>query len=179
MDITIFDNFPTVDFRDSISIDNTDYAESKTISISYPKGYTSEYSLDLGKTWLSYQGEIIIEENVTILARSLDENNNVVSTSSFTVNRIDRETPSIELNLDDEITVGSDITLPTGYTSTKSGVTYECKYNDNVISNINELSVGDYEITCDIENGLGKKNTISKIIKIIEEISKEEVSEAS
>lgn len=31
MDITIFDNFPTVDFRDSISIDNTDFIELKPI----------------------------------------------------------------------------------------------------------------------------------------------------
>ena len=89
-----------------------------------------------------------------------------VSGSTFTIEQIDTGTPTIELELEDEITVGEDITLPTGYTSTKSGVTYECKTGKEKIVNTNELEVGEYDIKCTITNGVNKSNNVSKHIVV-------------
>ncbi len=153
----------------TITISTPDMSDSKSISISYPDGYTNEYSIDLGNTWLPYTESITITQPTTIIARTVDGGGKVMSSSSFTIDKIDNETPTIELNLNDVISVGDDISLPTGYTSTKSGVTYECKIGDNVITNTKDLAVGEYDITCTIINGLNKSSNATKHI-IVKEV---------
>ena len=150
----------------TIGIDTEGYAEAKTIDISYPDGYTKEYSLDLGKTWSKYTSSITVNKATTIIARAVDGEGKVVSASTITIEEIDTETPTIELDMKDAISVGDDITLPTGYTSTKSGVEYECKIGEEVITTTKDLSAGEYDITCTITNKVGKSSNVTKHIVV-------------
>ena len=156
----------------AITIDTVEFAESKTISIEYPEGYTNEYSLDLGKTWKKYNESITINKETTIFARALDGDGNVVSASTFTIDQIDTQTPKIELKLKDEITVGDDISLPTGYTSTKSGVTYSCKIGEEDVTTTKDLIAGEYDIICTITNGVKKTSDAKKHIVVKEKETK-------
>ncbi|MGM9834754.1 MAG: hypothetical protein ACI31M_03145 [Bacilli bacterium] len=101
-------NIPEINLREeivdnnielpNISIDNVDLALEKEISIVYPDGYKNEYSLDNGETWQEYTEGIIVNQNITIFARCLDENNNVVSSSSFVITKIGEDNSEAEEN---------------------------------------------------------------------------------
>ena len=81
----------------SIGIDTVDLTESKIVTINYQDGYIGEYSLDLGKTWMEYSDKIVVSENTTILARTVDKDGNVVRISSFTITTIKpKETQATE-----------------------------------------------------------------------------------
>ena len=91
------------------------------VEIIYSDGYTGEYSLDLGQTWQVYTEPFIITEEITILAQSIDNNGNVVSSNSFQitgegsseireVSNSPTDTPNIQIN--DKIV---EITYPDGY----------------------------------------------------------------
>ena len=151
-----------------ITINTTEYTKTKTVSIAYPEGYTNEYSLDLGRTWTNYTSSITINESTTIFARAKDNTGKIVSASTFTIETIDTEVPTIEIEMAEEITEGEEITIPTGYTTTKSGVEYECKIGNDVIENTKNLTAGEYDIICTITNGVGTTNTASKHIRVKE-----------
>ena len=68
-----------------ITIDKTGYAEDKTSTIEYPSGYTNQYSTDNGVTWKSYIGPMSLASRTAIFARTIDDNDNVVSTSTFNI----------------------------------------------------------------------------------------------
>ena len=76
-----------------ITLNNTDLSESKLVSIKYLEGKIGEYSLDLGNTWIEYTGEIEVIENTIILARTKDENGNIISSSSMSITKIKKEEP--------------------------------------------------------------------------------------
>ena len=65
--------------------------EEKEITIDYEDEYINEYSLDLGKTWITYTDSFKVDENITIIARSKDSEGNVVSSSSYTITTIEEE----------------------------------------------------------------------------------------
>ena len=69
------------------------WAQSKSVTISYPSEYTNEYSLDGGSTWKSYTAAVTFTGNGTIVARVRD-GINTVTTSSYTINGIDRAKPT-------------------------------------------------------------------------------------
>jgi len=80
----------------NINIDNVELSANKTINITYLDGYTNEYSLDLGENWNSYTESLQLEKPTTILARSVDSNGNVVSSSSFKVTKLNNnEIPEV------------------------------------------------------------------------------------
>lgn len=91
------------------------------VEIIYSDGYTGEYSLDSGQTWQVYTEPFIVTEEITILAQSIDNNGNVVSSNSFQitgegsseireVSNSPTDTPNIQIN--NKIV---EITYPDGY----------------------------------------------------------------
>ena len=150
-----------------IGINTANWASSKTVDITYPTGYKNEYSLDLGSTWNEYLSPITVDKPITVLARVVD-NDKVISSSSYTITKIDAVVPTIELNIPDSITIGSKYNLPTSYTVGISGGTPKCTVNDTEISNTESLELGTYTIECSITNGLGVSATSSKNITIVD-----------
>ena len=160
-DKKVENNIPIID------INTANWASSKTVDITYPTGYKNEYSLDLGTTWNEYLSPITVDKPITILARVVD-NDKVISSSSYTITKIDAVVPTIELNIPDSITIGSKYNLPTSYTVGISGGTPKCTVNDTEISNTESLELGTYTIECSITNGLGVSATSSKNITVVD-----------
>ena len=160
-DKKVENNIPIID------INTANWASSKTVDITYPTGYMNEYSLDLGTTWNEYLSPIIVDKPITVLARVVD-NDKVISSSSYTITKIDAVVPTIELDIPDSITIGSKYNLPTSYTVGISGGTPKCTVNDTEISNTEGLELGTYTIECSITNGLGVSATSSKNITVVD-----------
>src|SRR5574344_1704714 len=78
-------------------ISTSGWAQSKDVIISYPDGFTNEYSLDSGNTWNNYNGMITFKDNGTVIARVTDGYNYVTS-SSLTVTGIDINQPVINIS---------------------------------------------------------------------------------
>lgn len=73
------------------------YSTSKKVTITYPSGYTNEYSIDGGVYWMAYTEPVTFEKNGTIIARISDGTNYKVSATQ-TITGIDT-TPPTEANL--------------------------------------------------------------------------------
>ena len=69
------------------------WAQSKTVTLTFPEGYVNEYSLDYGHTWLRYKEPLVFEENSTILSRVTD-GVYYVNGNSQTITGIDRTIPT-------------------------------------------------------------------------------------
>jgi len=151
-----------------ITINDVNWGVSKTIEITYPEGYTNEYSLDGGETWTEYTSEFTITESSVVIARSIDANGEVVASSTFTVKKVDSKTPEVLIDIPDKITLNSDYTLPTSYKVGSSGGTPVCKIEDEIVTNTKDLSVGTYTVNCSLTNGVGVTSTTSKTFKIAE-----------
>ena len=149
-----------------IKINDTNWTSSKTIEISYSEGYKNEYSLDLGENWIEYEEPIIIEEEKIILARSL-EDDKVVGSSSYLITSVDNVEPTIEMNIPDEVTQNDSYEIPTKSTFGKSEGTVICKANEKEVKNTNELEEGENTITCTATSGSGKTTEISKTITLV------------
>ena len=154
----------------SIEINDVNWTVNKTIDITYPEGYRHEYSLDLGETWIEYLSPITVEKETIVLARVVD-NDKVVSSSSFTITKIDTTEPTISLDIPDEIVLKTEYNLPTSYSvdNTKSGGSAICKINDKEVTTTKDLEIGNYEITCTSTTGAGKEVTITKILNVKDE----------
>ena len=151
----------------SITINDVNWTSSKTIEITYPEGYKNEYSLDLGTTWNEYAEPITVETNTTIFTRVVKDEK-VIGSSSFVVTSIDNEEPEISLDIDETIDKGADIKIPTSYNLGISGGTTICKTGETTVTNINELEVGTYEITCTVTNGANISKSVTKNVIIKE-----------
>ena len=154
----------------SIEINDVNWTVNKTIDITYPEGYRNEYSLDLGETWIEYLSPITVEKETIVLARVVD-NDKVVSSSSFTITKIDTTEPTISLDIPDEIVLKTEYNLPTSYSvdNTKSGGSAICKINDKEVTTTKDLEIGTYEITCIATTGAGKEVTITKTLNVKDE----------
>ena len=173
---------------------------AKEITINYVDGYTNEYSLDNGKTWQVYNGPINILENGTIIARSMN-GENVVASSSRKITTIEipeiipetsievpieeenvvedtieenpttetKEEINIELEIPNEIEVGSDYKLPTS-TNANSCV---CKIGDVEYTTTKELEIGNYTINCVATTDSGLTKEITKEIDVVEIVGEE------
>ena len=152
-----------------IETNDTAWSVDKIIDITYPEGYENEYSLDLGETWNRYESPITIEKETIIFART-KKDGKVVTTSSYMINKVDAEEPTIELELENEYwyDYNTDVSIPTKYTVGKSLGTPICKANEKEITNIKDLKKGTYEITCSITNGAKVTKEVSKKITINE-----------
>ena len=132
----------------------------KEVSINYPQGYTNEYSVDSGQTWNLYTDKIKVTENLTIFARIIDSNNQVITSSTIKItsievnnssleeenindNTIESEDSDAEIKLDipNEILVGESYKLPTS----DNGI---CKINEEIVEDTSKLNSGNYEIKC-------------------------------
>ena len=132
----------------------------KEVSINYPQGYTNEYSVDSGQTWNLYTDKIKVKENLTIFARIIDSNNQVITSSTIKItsievnnssleeenindNTIESEDSDAEIKLDipNEILVGESYKLPTS----DNGI---CKINEEIVEDTSKLNSGNYEIKC-------------------------------
>lgn len=69
------------------------YSTSKKVTITYPSGYTNEYSIDGGVYWIAYTEPVTFEKNGTIIARISDGTNYKVSASQ-TITGIDTTPPT-------------------------------------------------------------------------------------
>ena len=76
------------------SISPSGYATSKTLTINYPSGYTNEYSLDSGTTWITYTAPIVFNANGSVIAR-VNDGTNYVTGSSYTITNIDTTNPTV------------------------------------------------------------------------------------
>ena len=85
-----------------ITVNTNSYAQQKVVDIVYPNGYVNQYSLDKGVTWNNYTDSLIVKSVTTVLARTLDSNNKVASSSSFLVDNL-RSTISFVSNVGDPI----------------------------------------------------------------------------
>lgn len=98
------------------------YATSKVLSIDYPVGYTKEYSLDGGTTWLVYSTALIFNNNGSVIARASD-GTNYVTGSSYTISNIDTTLPTVISSVISgataTISLGDNLLL-SGYTVTNS-----------------------------------------------------------
>ena len=159
-----------------IETNDVNWTTSKTIEITYPEGYKNEYSLDLGETWIEYTEPITISDETTILTRVLD-GEKVISSSSYIITKVDSVEPTIKLDIDDSVEVGTDKKIPTSYTVGKSGGNVSCKTGENEITNISELTSGTYEITCTVTNGANISKSVTKNVIIKEK--EEQVIEPS
>lgn len=70
-----------------ISVSNSTNSIGREITISYSDNYTHQYSLDGGVTWNNYTNSFVVNDNVTIIARSVD-GNVTISSSSYKVQTI-------------------------------------------------------------------------------------------
>ena len=132
----------------------------KEVSINYPQGYTNEYSVDSGQTWNLYTDKIKVTENLTIFARIIDSNNQVITSSTIKITSIEVNNSSLEeenindntiesednnskikLDIPNEILVGESYKLPTS----DNGI---CKINEEIVEDTSKLNSGNYEIKC-------------------------------
>ena len=151
-----------------IDIDEAGWASSKVVHITYPSNVTvNEYSLDNGETWNAYEGPLKITEPTTVLARISDETGIILGTSSFVITKVDSTEPEIELEVGKNVQKGYDLAIPTYYKIGDSGEDAKCYQGEKEISNLKELEVGTYTITCSVKNETGKEATVSKTISIV------------
>ncbi|MBO5475963.1 MAG: hypothetical protein J5982_05665, partial [Bacilli bacterium] len=124
-----------------ILLDSYDEASTKTVTIKYTSGFTNEYSLDYGETWIPYIEPIVVSDNLTIIAR-IKSGDKVLSSSTFTITKIKKE-ETTNIEIPDEFIEGEDYTLPD--TCTINGIRY---------NNISELSEGSYNLICELTSGI-------------------------
>ena len=152
-----------------IKINDTKWSTSKSVDILYPTGdYRKEYSLDNGETWNIYDTNIILNDNAVILARVIDENGKVVSSSSMVVTKIDNVEPTIDINIPESIEVGSEYKIPTSFNVGNSGGEPICKINESIVTNTKDLTAGNYTIECSITNGANVTKSINKTFEVVE-----------
>ena len=149
-----------------ITINDANWTTTKAVEILYPEGTEREYSLDLGTTWNKYTNELTIEKETTIFARSIKDGT-VISTNSYVITKVDNEVPTINLDIPDEMVKGANYSLPTSYTTGKSGGTPICKINNETIDNTKDLESGNYLIECSITSTSGLTANISKSLTIL------------
>lgn len=152
-----------------IKINETKWSTSKSVDILYPTGdYRKEYSLDNGETWNIYDTNIILNDNSVILARVVDENGKVISSSSMVVTKIDNVDPTIDIDIPDSIAVGTEYELPTSFNVGNSGGEPICKINESIVTNTKDLTAGNYTIQCSITNGANVTKSANKTFEVVE-----------
>ena len=152
-----------------IKINDSKWSTSKSVDILYPTGdYRKEYSLDNGETWNIYDTNIILNDNAIILARVVDENEKVVSSSSMVVTKIDNVEPTIDIDIPDSIAVGTEYELPTSFNVGNSGGKPICKINESIVTNTKDLTAGNYTIQCSITNGANVTKSANKTFEVVE-----------
>ncbi|MBS7021341.1 MAG: DUF5011 domain-containing protein, partial [Firmicutes bacterium] len=151
------------------------WAQSKTVTITYPGTKTSnlvyEYSKDGGTTWTNVTSSsttVTFTSNGSVIARIRDtgNSNNTVTGSTLTVTKIDTTKPSITGTKDITLAKGQSYNLLTGVTATdsESGV----KSLTTSITNTTSLAVGTYTITYTAIDNASNQLTKTSTLQIVE-----------
>ena len=146
--------------KPTYSVSPSGWAQSKTVTITYPSGYTNEYSLDGGVTWKSYTTPISFSANGTVIAR-VSDGNNYVTAASQTVTQIDTTKPTAASFTYTK--TSKSITVTASGTDAESGITHYQFSKDNgstwtTIQTANnytfdDLTTGTYNIKVKVING--------------------------
>lgn len=136
------------------------WAQSKTVAITYPSGYTNEYSTDSGKTWKAYSKALTFTANGSVIARIRD-GINTVTASSQSVTQIDTTKPTAASFT--YTRTSKSITVTASGTDAESGITHYQFSKDNGTTwttiqtgksyTFNNLATGSYNIKVKVING--------------------------
>ena len=163
---------PTINVSDSDK-----YTSTKTVSISYPSGgYTNEYSYD-AQNWNTYTGNITVDKETTIFARSVS-NGEIISSSSYQITKIDNVKPTISLNdVPLKINLGEEYNLPSNYSfnGNKTGGTVKCLLDDTIeVTSTKNIGIGVHHIKCSATTGSGLTEIVEMNIEVIDSSSQTE-----
>ena len=142
------------------SVTPSGWARSKTVTITYPTGYTNEYSLDGGQSWKTYTSALTFNANGSVIARSSD-GTNTITASSQSVTQIDTTKPTAASFT--TTNTSNSITITATGTDAESGITHYQFSKDNgttwtTIQTSNKysftgLTTGSYNIKVKVING--------------------------
>jgi hypothetical protein len=135
---TDYDSGLSVSSLISYSISSSGWAQSKTLTINYPTGYTNEYSIDGGKTWNKYSKALTFTANGTVIARVTDEAGYITEGSTYTIEKIDSTKPTSASFTYTK--TSSTITVTAKGTDTESGISNYSFKITSVSSNANNTS---------------------------------------
>ena len=135
------------------------WAQSKTVTVTYPPGYTNEYSLDGGETWESYTEPVRFTSSGTLIAR-VSDGTNYVSGSTQTIGQIDTGAPStaslVYETTSKSITVtasGTSEGAPIAYYQfSKDGGTNWTEVKSSNTHTFSNLTTGTYEVKVRVIN---------------------------
>jgi len=119
------------------------WANKKTVTITYPSGYTNQYSTDNGSTWKTYTAPIEFTSNGSIIARSTD-GVNIVTADKLTIDKLDTTAPTCKL----KVTSGSSNGT---YYYTNVTIGFETA-NDTGGSEVHSYGIGDYSTKTKTKN---------------------------
>ena len=147
------------------------YSTSKKVTITYPSGYTNEYSIDGGVYWIAYTEPVTFEKNGTIIARISDGTNYKVSASQ-TITGVDT-TPPTEATINytygssyiEIVAAGTDLESGIGgYQFSIDGGATWTDYQANNTYTYRNLNSGEYLIRARVINKAYTDNpTVNKI----------------
>ena len=142
------------------------WAKSKTVTITYPtianQELTYEYSTNAGSNWqtATQSQKVTFNANGTIIARVKD-GTNTVSATSFTVNQIDNEGPTITVTASTNNWITGSITLTVKATDSGSGLAtsaYSIKGGSYGTKNTYATSTAE-SISIKVRDSLGNEST--------------------
>lgn len=110
----------------------------------------------------------INKEDNAVIARVVS-GPNIVTSSTITLNKIDRTEPTIDLSgLPRSLEIGESYELPTNFAGddSKSGATASCNIKGNIVSNTSELRSGMHPLECTVTTGAGHSVTIKHTLPI-------------
>ena len=146
--------------KPTYAVSPSGWAQNKTVTITYPSGYTNEYSLDGGVTWKSYTKTLNFTANGTVIAR-VNDGKNYATAASQTVSQIDTTKPTAASFT--HTTTSKSITVVATGTDAESGITHYQFSKDNGSTwtavqtpntyTFSNLSTGSYNIKVKVING--------------------------
>ena len=99
---------PVIEGDITILPETTNYVKELGITVYWPEEANSlikQISLDNGKTFQNYTGQVTMTENNTVIARVINSSNNIVKSASLVVTNIDSEGPEkFAVNVEHKIT---------------------------------------------------------------------------
>ena len=110
----------------------------------------------------------INKEDNAVIARVVS-GPNIVTSSTITLNKIDRTEPTIDLSgLPRSLEIGESYELPTNFAgdNSKSGAIASCNVKGNIVSNTSELRSGMHPLECTVTTGAGHSVTIKHTLPI-------------
>lgn len=154
----------------------TEYTNQNVIvTITYDENSTEKkYSIDGGDTWLNYTAPIVVTQNMTIVAKGINDNGTESEWSSLTIDRIDKIAPTIKVT--DNGTTSSSVSIKIVSTdeggsgintssyqySKDNGTTWTTATSATTYS-FTGLTSGTYECKAKVKDKAGNETISSKV----------------